>query len=467
MAGKVYGLEPKDVPRVETPFRRIVTKIPVPESIPIFEMLHANEPISMQGQPPVLWDRAEGFQVYDRWGNMWLDWSSGVLVTNAGHGRQPMIDAIVAQAQHGLLHSYCFANEPRAKLVAKLTELVNSAVERIAGQRRPAHKAFLVTTGAETTENAVKLARTYGQKVGGRGKIGIVSFERAFHGRTMGAQMIGGSPALKEWIVNLDPDMHQVPFPDGFRTPDTSFDLFLRTLEDKGVGPERIAGVITETYQGAGADFLPVEYAQALRAWCDEHDVILIMDEVQAGFGRTGTFWGFEHYGIVPDIVCCGKGITSGLPLGAVIGTDAVMGLYGPGEMTSTHSGNPVCCAAALASIDIIEREGLVENARVVGEVLHAELKRCQEPFSDHVGALFGKGLVASVQLVAEPGSTEPDPDLAHEVVGRCVEKGLLMFAPVGVGGASVKIAPPLCITEEAVREGVGVLAEAMGECVG
>ena len=457
MAGKVYSLEPKAVPHVDTPHRRIVTKIPVPESIPIFETLHACEPVSMQGQPPVVWDRAEGFHVHDRWGNMWLDWSSGVLVTNAGHGRQAMVAAIVEQATKPLLHSYCFANAPRARLVRKLAELAPD----------PLAKVFLVTTGSETTENAIKLARTHGQRSGGRRKIGIVSFERAFHGRTMGAQMIGGGPALKEWIVNLDPDMHQVPFPDGFRTPDTSFDLFLSTLEEKGVGPDRVAGVITETYQGAGADFLPVEYARKLRAWCTEHDIILIMDEVQAGFGRTGTWWGFEHYGIVPDIVCCGKGITSGLPLGAVIGTDAVMGLYGPGEMTSTHSGNPVCCAAALASIDIIEREGLVENARVVGEVLHAELKRLQVSFSDHVGALFGKGLVASVQLVAEPGSTEPDPDLAHEVVGRCVEKGLLMFAPVGVGGASVKIAPPLCITEEAVREGVGVLAEAMGECVG
>ena len=457
MAGKVYSHVPRDVPRVETAHRRIVTQIPVPESLPILEALAANEPISMQGQPPVVWDRAEGCQVHDRWGNMWLDWSSGVLVANAGHGRQAMVAAIVAQASKPLLHSYCFPNEPRARLVAKLVELAPD----------PLSKAFLVTTGAETTENALKLARTHGQKVGGRRKIGIVSFERAFHGRTLGAQMMGGSPALKDWIVNLDPDLHQVPFPDGFRTPDTSFDLFLKTLADKGVGPDGVAGVITETYQGAGADFLPVDYAQALRAWCTEHEILLIMDEVQAGFGRTGTWWGFEHYGIVPDIVCCGKGISSGLPLGAVLGTEAVMGLYGPGEMTSTHSGNPVCCAAALASIDLLERESLVENARIVGEVLHGELERSQEPLSDHIGAMFGKGLVAAVQLVKRPGSTEPDAELAHEVVGRCVDKGLLLFAPVGVGGAAIKICPPLCITAEAVREGVEVLAEAMAESTG
>jgi len=471
VAGRVYSLEPKEVPRVETPFRRIVTKIPVPESIPLLKTLHECEPVSMQGQPPVVWDRAEGFQVYDRWGNVWLDWSSGVLVTNAGHGREEIIGAIAGQAQYGLLHSYCFANEPRVRLVERIARLANDAARHLVGQSpaqalpggRPAYKVFLVTTGSETTENAIKLARTYGQKVGGRRKIGIVSFERAFHGRTLGAQQLGGSPALKEWIVNLDPDFHQVPFPDGFRTTDTGFGLFLRTLEAKGVGPDRVAGVITETYQGGGADFAPAEYMQALAAWCREHDILLMMDEVQAGFGRTGTFWGFEHYGIVPDIICCGKGITSSLPLGCVIGREDVMGLYGPGEMTSTHSGNPVCCSAALASLEVIEREGLVENARVVGEVLHGELAGLRKRFAERIGAVHGKGLVAGMMIV-QPGTTEPDGDLAFAIVGRAVEKGLLFFAPVGPGGGTVKVAPPLCITAEAVRDGAQALGEAIAE---
>jgi len=452
--------------RVETPFRRIVTKIPVPESIPILETLHENEPVSMQGQPPVVWDRAEGCQVHDRWGNMWLDWSSGVLVTNAGHGRAEIVDAIVGQAQHGLLHSYCFPNELRARLVKRLSELANATLRGLAGQRRPAYKVFLLTTGSETTENAIKLARTYGQKVGGPRKIGIVSFEGAFHGRTLGAQQIGGTRALKEWIVNLDPDMHQVPFPNGFRTPDTSFELFLHTLKEKGVKPDRVAGVITETYQGGGADFAPKDYMQALAAWCKEHDILLMMDEVQAAFGRTGTFWGFEHYGIAPDIICCGKGLSSSLPIGCVIGREDVMDLYGPGEMTSTHSANPVCCAAALASIEVIERDGLVENARVGGEALHAELAKLQQRAGGRIGAVHGKGLVAGLQMV-KPWTTEPDGDLAFEVVRRSVERGLMLFAPVGFGGATVKIAPPLCITAEAVRDGAQALGEALAESIG
>ncbi len=466
MAGKVYPLDPVDVPEVETPYRRIVTPIPVPESVPLFQALHAAEPRSMQGQPPVVWDRAEGFQVHDRWGNMWLDWSSGVLVTNAGHGRRAMIDAVVGQAQHGLLHSYCFANEPRAKLVNRLQELAEAGIERVVGEGHPPLRVFLITTGSEATENAFKLARTWGRRRGGEEKIGLVTFERAFHGRTLGAQMIGGTPGLKDWIGTLDPNVHVVPFPDGFRTEETSFDLFLRTLEEKGIGPERIAGVITESYQGGGADFLPADYAKALRQWCTENEVLLIFDEVQAGFGRTGTFWGFEQYGVAPDIICCGKGISSGLPLSAVIGREDVMDLYGPGEMTSTHSGNPICCAAALASIGIIEEEGLVENARAVGEVLHKELGKLGERFGDRIGAIHGQGLVAGVHIVKEPGSIEPDGELASEIVIRAVCKGLMFFAPVGFGGATVKIAPPLCITADAVRDGAQALTEAMAESI-
>src|SRR4051812_6964514 len=302
--GKPFDITPKAVPLVETPFRRIRTATPPPESVPPLERLLRCEPRSMSGQPPIVWERAEGFQVYDRYGNMWLDWSSGVLVTNAGHAHPAVRQAIIDQAESGLLHSYCFPNEERAALAEYLVGLAPQGLD----------KCFLLTTGAETTECALKLARSWGARTGGPGKIGIVSFHQGFHGRTMGAQQMGPLGGGSGWIRNLDPDIHHVPFPDGYRVTDTSFDLFLRTLEERGAGPDRIAGVITETYQGVGPDFMPVEYAQALRRWCDEHGVVLILDEVQAGFGRCGTFWGFEHYGIVPDLITCGKGISSSLP---------------------------------------------------------------------------------------------------------------------------------------------------------
>ena len=148
--------------------------------------------------------------------------------------------------------------------------------------------------------------------------------------------------------------------------------MFLKALAEQGVAADRVAGVMSETYQGGNASFMPPEYVQKLRRWCDEHGALLIFDEVQAGFGRTGKYWGFEHYGVTPDLICCGKGISSGLPISAVIGRPDVMDFYPPGAMTSTHTGNPVCAAAVLANLRVIEEEGLVEHARKMGEVLAA-----------------------------------------------------------------------------------------------
>jgi 4-aminobutyrate aminotransferase-like enzyme len=451
--GKAFGLEPKEVRPVDTKFRKITTKIPAPESLGVLQTLQRFEPVSMTGQPPIVWDRAEGVQVYDRYGNKWLDWSSGVVVANAGHGAAEIKEAIRHQVDKGLLHNYCFPSAERAELVKYLADITPAKLKKV----------FLLTTGSEATECAVKLARTYGQKVGGKKKIAIISFEAAFHGRTVGAQMIGGIPALKEWIVNLDPDMHQVPFPDGFRTEDTRFDLFVRILEDKGVRPSQVAGVILETYQGGGATFAPKDYIQALARWCREHNILLIFDEIQAGFGRTGTLFGFEHYGVVPDLICCGKGISSSLPLSAVIGRPDVMDLYGPAEMTSTHTGNPVCAVAALASLRKIVEGGLVENARTMGEVLLDGLERIRKRHSQIIGAVHGRGLVAGLHMV-KGGSKDPDGDLAFSIVEKAFQKGLLMFAPVGFGGATVKISPPLTITKEAVLDGLSALGEAIDE---
>lgn len=450
---KAFDCTPRAVPAVHTAFRRIVTPIPAPGSVPTLLALQEDEPVSMTGQPPIVWDRAEGVQVFDAWGNMWLDWSSGVVVTNAGHGAKAVRDAVIRQVEHGLLHSYCFPNAPRAALVRYLAQLVPP----------PLRKVFLLTTGSEATECALKLARTHGQRTGGAGKIAIVSFERGFHGRTLGAQMLGGSPALKQWIVNLDRDIVQVPFPDGFRVADVGFGLFERSLRQQGVDGDRVAGVLLETFQGGGASFAPTEYIQALARWCREHGALLIFDEIQAGFGRTGRLFGFDHYGVVPDLVCCGKGISSSLPLSAVIGRADVMDLYGPAEMTSTHTGNPVCAAAALASLRQVVEGGLVENARRMGEVLRAGLDALRARHPRVIAAVHGRGLVAGLHLV-RPGGVEPDGELAFAVVEKAVQKGLLLFAPVGVGGATVKIAPPLTITEDAIRDGLAALEDAVAE---
>ena len=455
MVGKTYDLKPKLVKKVDTAYRRIVTKIPVSDSMKILKDLRKYEPNSMRGQPSVVWNRAEGIQVYDKYGNMWLDWSCGVLVTSAGHGRKEIKEAIVNQVNYGLLHNYCFPSELRVRLVEKLSKLAPEGLDKV----------FLLTTGSETAECAIKLAQTWGQEIEGNKKIGIISFEGAFHGRTLGAQMIGGIPSLKSWIVNLDPNFHQVPFPGDFRCEDRSFKVFEKTLKKKSVTPDQIAGVISETYQGGGASFMPKEYVKKLAQWCKENRVLLIFDEIQAGFGRTGKMFGFEHYGVIPDIICCGKGITSSLPLSAVIGRKEVMDLYPPGSMTSTHTGNPVCVAAALANLEIIERENLVHRAEKVGKFLFAELEEIRRDFSDIIGTVYGKGLVYGVHIVRN-GSKEPDGELAFRIVEKAVEKGLMLFAPVGFGGATIKTCPPLIITKEAIKDGASAFREAIEEAL-
>jgi 4-aminobutyrate aminotransferase/(S)-3-amino-2-methylpropionate transaminase len=455
-ASRSYELVPRQVPRVETRYRRIVTPFPVPESIPLLEALRRYEPRSMEGQPPVVWDHAEGCQVYDKYGNMWLDFSSGVLVTNAGHGRKEIAEAVIRQAKNGLLTHYCFPGEPRMELARRLVELAPPGL----------NKAFILTTGSEAVECAIKLARAHGLAVGGRDKLTLVTFAGAFHGRTLGAQLAGGIPALKEWIGREDPTFVQVPFPDGFRCEDTRFEVFEEALVEEGVRPEQVCGVMTETFQGGGAIFLPVEYMQRLRAWCTRHQAVLICDEVQAGFGRTGRQWGFEHYGIVPDLMCLGKGISSSLPISAVVGRAELLNQFPPGSMTSTHTGNPICAAAACANIDLILREKLIERAAATGEVLQHELAAIKKRFDRAIGAHNGKGMVAGLQCVV-PGTKDPDAELAWNVVRRCVESGLLFFSPVGFGGATVKICPPLCTPVDAIREGCQVIATALEQVLG
>jgi len=254
-----------------------------------------------------------------------------------------------------------------------------------------------------------------------------------------------------------------VPFPDGgvrCKADENDFAAFEKALADQGIAPERVAGVMTETYQGGNSSFAPPEYMQKLRRWCDQYGAVLAMDEVQAGFGRTGKFWGFEHYEIVPDLIACGKGISGGLPLSAVIGRKELLDMFGPGSMTSTHSGNAICAASALASLKIIQKEKLVQRSAMVGAMLQEGLAAIKSRFSEVILAHHGKGMVASLHCV-KPGTTEPDGKLAWAVAGKAVQRGVMMFGPVGYGGASVKICPPLCIEETAVREALEVLEEA------
>lgn len=452
-----YSLEPVEVPAVSTKYRTIKTKLPVPESLSVFKDLEESEPESMMGQPPIVWHKAEGFQVYDKWGNKWIDWSSGVVIANAGHGRKEIREGLKAIIDQGLLTTYVFVHEKRAELTKLLQSLAPDPAS---------YQAFLLSTGSEATENCIKLAKTYAIKKYGPTRKYFVSFDNSFHGRTLGSQLAGGMAKGKTWIVDEGKTFVQVPFPDGYKTENTSFDLFLSTLKEKGIKPEEIAGVMTESFQGVGPDFLPVEYAQKLQEFCHKYDIVMIFDEVQAGFGRSGKMFTFQHYGVTPDLIACGKGISSSLAISAVIGRKDIMGLYAPGSMTSTHSGSPLPVVSAIESIKLIQKENLVENSAKLGEILVPEIKRIQQKYPDVLGCAQGKGLVAGIQVVKK-GTKTPDPDMALKINEKCFQKGLLMFAPVGIAGECVKIAPPLMINEEALREGIKVLEEACDEILG
>jgi 4-aminobutyrate aminotransferase-like enzyme len=449
-----YGIYPIDVPHIETKYRAIKTKIPVPESIPIFKQLLKTEPRSMMGQPPIIWDKADDFIVYDKWGNRWIDWSSCVLIANVGHGRKEIKEAIAETINRGLLATYVFVHEQRVELTQLLQDLSPSPKE---------YTVFLLTTGSEATENCIKLSKTYALEKYGPQKRIFVTFNNAFHGRTFGAQLAGGLINLKKWMGDVDPTFIQVPFPDGYKNKDVSFDLFLKTLKEKRIKPENIAGIMTESYQGVGPDFLPVEYAKKLADFCNKHDIVLSVDEIQSGFGRTGKVFCYEHYGIKPDLIACGKGISSSLPLAAVIGRKDIMDLYPPGSMTSTHSGSPLPVAAAVASLKVLRRERLHERAAALGEILLQGLDKVQKKYSDRLGCLHGKGLVAGIQVVKK-GTRIPDGDTALKINLACLHKGLLMFAPVGIAGECVKICPPLTISEDALNESIQVFKEAVEE---
>ena len=462
MASYKPDLNPVSVPKVKTRYRRIVTPIPVPESIPILKTLRRCEPRSMSTQVPIVWDRADGFLVRDPYGNCWIDFTSGIVVANTGHGHPHVREALRQRIEGKALHSYLFPSEVRARLVKKLVEMTPPNLTKV----------FLLSTGTETSECAMKLARLYGLQKRPP-KTVLVSFTNSFHGRTMGAQMLFSGRHPKRWITCLDPDIHHIPFPRCCECPrgrarhdhcgGECFEQGLSELREAGVDLDRIVAFFVEGYQGLrGPIFWPDDYMQALRQWADAHDALIVVDEIQSGFGRTGKLLAYQHYGVEADIVCCGKGLSACLPLSAVLSRAEILDIPGPGDMTSTHTGNPVCCEATLSSLEVLEKENLIAAAVEKGKILEAQLLEIQKRHPDRVAMVTGRGLVYGLFLV-RPGTGEPDIELADRVVEKAIHKGVMLFV---TGNGSIKLCPPLVIAEDAMVEGVEVIGEALDECL-
>lgn len=446
---------------IDTKYRKIVTKIPSPEALEVMNTLKEIEPRSMQGFLPVVYHKAKDFQVYDESGNMFLDFSSAVVLTNAGHANPIVKEYIQKQLDSDMLHNYCNPSKERVRVLKAIDKITPDYL----------NKVFLLTTGSEAVECALKLARIYGQSIS-KEKYIIVSYYGSFHGRTMASQTAGGFMNQQEWMVKKPEGFYHIPFPDCSRCPwgkdgyaNCGKECFAKTLdlmEQDGIKKEHIAAFITETFPGPTVCFMPQDYVEALREYTKENQMLLIFDEIQAGFGRTGRWFGFEHYGVEPDLITVAKGMTSCLPMSAVIGRGEIMDLPVHGEMSSTHTGNPLSAAAAAGNIDAISR-GLIDNAQMLErEVVLPFKAKLEAELGDRLAAFNGHGAAWGICLRKE-GSKEYDVALCQRICEVCLERGLLM---IQTGRGTLKIAPPLCITKEAMQDGLDLILEVIQELI-
>ncbi len=436
----------------------IITELPGPRSKEILAQAEKYEPRSMGDQMPVVWDHAQGCIITDVDGNEYLDWSSGVLVTNVGHCHPHYVEQVKAQCEK-LFNCYDFVTEPRAELAKKLVEMTPEHID----------KAFLVTTGSDATEAAIRMARRTHEG------FEIVGFDGAFHGRTYGALAAGGSMGVKQGYGPQAPGFLHAPFPYTYRCPlckdkteDECADACLEYLDwviEKQSSNE-LCAVITEPYQGgAGGIVPPKRWMEGLDAWRKEKGMHFILDEVQSSFGRTGKMFCMEHWDIEPDLVCLGKGLGSGVPCSAVVGTSEIMDALPPGSMGSTNGGNPISCVAALAAIKIIEDEKLPENAAKMGELFERRFKQMQEGVPQF-GDVRMLGLMGGLEFVKDPETREPDADLTRQVVWECFQRGLICIAPIGMYGNVVRVAPPLVVTEDQANEALDIFEQALHAAV-
>ena len=449
-----FSRTPINVPKVHTKNRFINTPIPAPGTDDSIRLLEQYESRSMQGQIPIIWDKAHDFNIYDKHGNKWIDFTSTIFVSNVGHGNRNVCDAVKKVLEKPLIHSYAYVNEERIQYHKKLVEFAGP----------PFEKAFLLSAGTESTEAALKLMRMNGKKIGKR-RLGIICIEGNWHGRTLGAQMMSGNPSQKEWIGYHDPNIHHIPFPYPWalqgRTGREFLEMGLNNLQKSGVDLENdICGFMLETFQGWGAVFYPKEFVQAIEDICIKNNILLTFDEMQSGFARTGKKFGYEHYEVQADLLCCGKGIASGFPLSAVIGTAEIMDLPEVGNMSSTHSANPFVCAAGMATLEEIDRLDLVNETDRKGLIFHQKLNELKLKYSDNISFVFGHGLLAAL-IFNLPNTNDPDTYLPSIISEKAMQKGLLV---VHTGRESIKLAPPLTISDEALVEGINVLDESISE---
>ena len=398
---------------------------------------------------PIAIARAEGARVWDVDGREYLDFAAGIGVLNTGH-RHPRVVAAVAAQLTQLTHMAC-----QVAMYDVYVELAERLATLVGGPRR---KTMLATTGAEATENAVKIARGYTNRQG------VIAFNGAFHGRTLLAlTMTASNPAYRQNFGPLASEVYHAPFPDEYRGWTTAKALTgLEELFLTRIPANQVAAIIIEPQLGEGGFVpAPAEFLRELRALTRRHGIVLIVDEIQSGFGRTGRMFAYEHAGIEPDLVTMAKSLAGGLPLAAVVGTAEIMDAPAPGGLGGTYGGNPLACAAALAVLDVFEEEGLVARGATIGALLRDGLDELRDRVAA-IGDVRGLGAMLAIELVKDRGSREPDAELAQRVLDQARERGLILLK-CGPHKNVVRFLPPLVATSEDVTRALQILRAVFG----
>jgi 4-aminobutyrate aminotransferase/(S)-3-amino-2-methylpropionate transaminase len=400
---------------------------------------------------PVYIAKARNAEYWDVEGNRYIDFGAGIGVVNTGHTHPRVAQAAIDQIQR-FSHS-CLMVTPYESAVA-LAEKLNQAVPG-----NTPKKTVFVTTGAEAVENAVKIARAR------TGRPGVIAFDGGFHGRTNFC--MGLTSKVVPYKAGFGPfpaDIYRAPFPIDYLgiSVEAALDA-LQALFNTEFDPNRVAAMIVEPVQGEGGFYIaPPAFLQALRKICDRHGILLILDEIQTGFARTGRLFCTEYADIEPDMMTLAKGMAGGFPLAAVTGKAVVMDAANPGGLGGTYGGSPIACAAALAVLDVIEEEGLCARANRIGETIVDALKTAQEKHPDSIGEIRHKGAMVAMELVKAGDASQPDPERTKEIIERARDKGLILLS-CGVRGNVVRVLAPLTIEDDVLREGLEILGGFFG----
>ncbi len=397
-------------------------------------------------------ERAENARMWDAEGKSYIDFAGGIAVLNTGH-LHPKVVAAVSEQMTRFSHT-CFQINPY-RVYVELAERLNELAP-IKGDC----KTLLLTTGAEAVENAVKIARAH------TGRPGVLAFSGAFHGRTMmGLALTGKVVPYKTGFGPLPSSVYHLPYPIAYhgvtleQTRDALNTLFKTELE-----PERVAAIIIEPVQGEGGFYrADPNFLKALREVCDQHGIVLVADEIQSGFARTGRMFAIEHAGVEPDIITMAKSLAGGFPLAAVTGKAEIMDAPGPGGLGGTYAGSPIGCAAALAVLDVIRDENLCERATAIGKRMMRTLEAMRDKpgMGDVIGDIRGLGAMVALELVEQGDANRPAPDLTRALVQRCAEDGLIIL-PCGVRGNVIRFLMPLTAEDELIDEGMAILENAL-----